>query len=115
MKRRLLLAVLLVTLLLSFSAAFAQGSQTLTVFAASSLTDAFTEIETAFESANAGVDVVFNLGSSSTLATMTPAGRGGGAVTASTLWRGVMSTPSSDKAISSSGFFLAFMMLGRLA
>jgi molybdate transport system substrate-binding protein len=69
MKRRLLLCVLLLTLLLSFSAAFAQDSQALTVFAASSLTDAFTEIEAAFESANPGVDVVYNFGSSSTLAT----------------------------------------------
>src|SRR5215213_2997579 len=69
MKRRLLLGILLVTLLLSISATFAQDSQTLTVFAASSLTDAFTEIEAAFESANPGVDVVYNFGSSSTLST----------------------------------------------
>lgn len=69
MKRRLRLSVLLATFLLTFSSAFAQDRQTLTVFAASSLTDAFTEIETAFESANPGVDVVYNFGSSSTLAT----------------------------------------------
>lgn len=69
MKRRWFLAVLVVTLLLSFSVAFAQDTQTLTVFAAASLTDAFTEIEAAFESANPGVDVVFNFGGSSTLAT----------------------------------------------
>lgn len=68
MKRRSFLAVLVVTLLLSFSAAFAQEPQTLTVFAAASLTDAFTEIEAAFESANPGVDVVYNFGGSSTLA-----------------------------------------------
>ncbi len=37
------------------------------VSAAASLTDAFAEIETAFEEANPGVDVVLNLGSSSTL------------------------------------------------
>lgn len=69
MKRRLLPSVLFVTLLLSFSLASAQDSQTLTVFAASSLTDAFTEIEAAFESANPGVDVIYNFGGSSTLAT----------------------------------------------
>lgn len=47
----------------------AQNSQTLTVFAASSLADAFTEIGDNFESAHSGVEVVFNFGSSSTLAT----------------------------------------------
>ena len=39
------------------------------VFAASSLTDAFGELETAFESAHDGVDVVISYGGSSTLAT----------------------------------------------
>jgi molybdate transport system substrate-binding protein len=39
----------------------------LLVSAAASLTDAFGEIETAFESANPGVDVLLNLGSSSSL------------------------------------------------
>jgi molybdate transport system substrate-binding protein len=38
------------------------------VSAASSLTDAFEDIESAFEAAHPGVDVVLNLGSSSTLA-----------------------------------------------
>ncbi len=42
---------------------------TLTVFAASSLTDAFNEIGTAFEAANPGVKVAFSYGSSATLAT----------------------------------------------
>ncbi|HEY6628642.1 MAG TPA: molybdate ABC transporter substrate-binding protein [Acidimicrobiia bacterium] len=39
----------------------------LLVSAAASLTDAFTEVEAAFEAANSGVDVVLNLGSSSSL------------------------------------------------
>lgn len=47
----------------------AQDSQTLTVFAAASLTDAFEELATEFEVANPGVEVVFNFGSSSQLAT----------------------------------------------
>ncbi|MCA0456446.1 MAG: molybdate ABC transporter substrate-binding protein [Chloroflexi bacterium] len=71
MKRRLL-SLVLVVLLLSLSLAgitSAQDTQTLTVFAASSLTDAFTEIGDNFKTAHEGVDVVFNFGSSSTLAT----------------------------------------------
>lgn len=47
----------------------AQGQKTLTVLAASSLTDAFNEIKTAFEAANPGVQVVYSFGASSTLAT----------------------------------------------
>jgi len=47
----------------------AQDTQTLTVFAAASLTDAFTEIGDAFAEQNPEVEVVFNFGSSSTLAT----------------------------------------------
>jgi molybdate transport system substrate-binding protein len=46
----------------------AQSPTTLTVFAAASLTDAFKEIETVFEAANAGVDVTYSFGSSTTLA-----------------------------------------------
>jgi molybdate transport system substrate-binding protein len=62
------LLVLMAMLLLGLRVVSAQS--TLTVFAAASLTDAFTEIEGAFESINLGlVDVVFNFGSSSTLAT----------------------------------------------
>lgn len=47
----------------------AAGSQprTLTVFAAASLTQAFSEIGAAFEAANPGVDVRFNFGGSQTL------------------------------------------------
>jgi molybdate transport system substrate-binding protein len=71
MKQRLLF-VLLVALCLATAiipVVSAQDSQTLTVFAASSLTDAFEEIGTVFEAENAGVDVVFNFASSSDLAT----------------------------------------------
>ena len=49
------------------SAPSAQGR--LTVFAAASLTDAFEKIGADFTAANPGVDVAFNFGSSSTLAT----------------------------------------------
>ena len=43
-------------------------SGTVTVFAAASLTESFSEIETQFEEQNPGVDVVLNFGGSSTLA-----------------------------------------------
>lgn len=43
------------------------GEQTITVFAASSLTDAFTEIGADFEAANPGTTVEFNFGASSDL------------------------------------------------
>lgn len=46
----------------------AQEGQTLVVFAAASLTDAFTEIGEAFEAENPSVDVIFSFGSSSLLA-----------------------------------------------
>lgn len=46
----------------------ATDGTTLTVSAASSLTDAFAELETSYEVAHPGVDVVVNAGSSSTLA-----------------------------------------------
>jgi molybdate transport system substrate-binding protein len=69
MKRALLTALLLSILSMSVLPIVAAQSQTLTVFAASSLTDAFTEIGAAFEAANPGTDVAFNFGSSSTLAT----------------------------------------------
>ena len=45
----------------------AEPSSTITVFAASSLTDAFTDIGADFESANPGTTVEFNFGSSSDL------------------------------------------------
>ena len=71
MSRRILALVLAASLLLLSVVGItnAQSSQTLTVFAASSLTDAFGEIGNNFKAAHSGVDVVFNFGSSSTLAT----------------------------------------------
>src|SRR5262245_49386754 len=66
MKKSLLLV--LIALLVSMGVVSAQDSQTLTVFAASSLTNAFEEIGTAFEAANSGVDVVFNFAASTDLA-----------------------------------------------
>ena len=69
MKSKLLIVVLLALLLIGLLPVSAQTSQSLTVFAASSLTDAFSEIATAFEAANPGVEVIFNFGGSSTLAT----------------------------------------------
>jgi molybdate transport system substrate-binding protein len=44
------------------------GQRTLTVFAAASLTEVFTQLEPRFERANPGVDVRFNFGASSDLA-----------------------------------------------
>ncbi len=66
MRRHLLILILLVTIGLTVQA---QDNQTLTVFAAASLTDAFEEIAAQFEAAHPGVDVLFNFGGSSTLAT----------------------------------------------
>lgn len=48
---------------------FAPDSRTLVVFAAASLTDAFTEIATNFEAANPGVSVIFNFAGSQALRT----------------------------------------------
>ena len=69
MKQKLFVISLLLVLVLSASFVGAQEPQTLTVFAASSLTDAFEEMATNFEAENAGVDVLFNFGGSSSLAT----------------------------------------------
>jgi molybdate transport system substrate-binding protein len=71
MKKRLSLILLLTVLVLSFAWQFivAQDSQTLTVFAATSVTDAFTKIGEDFKADHAGVDITFNFGGSSALAT----------------------------------------------
>ncbi len=61
-------AALLLTLLLLSGCAQRQDEQLL-VFAAASLTDAFTEIGAAFEAVHPGTRVVFNFGGSSQLAT----------------------------------------------
>jgi molybdate transport system substrate-binding protein len=65
------LTVLLLTLALVLSACSAPtpAPQTLTVFAAASLTSAFGEIGKAFEAANPGVTIKFNFGGSQTLRT----------------------------------------------
>lgn len=57
------------TLLLGFLLLTTGFAQTLNVFAAASLTDAFNEIATAFTAQNEGVEVAFNFAGSSTLAT----------------------------------------------
>lgn len=71
MKRFLILGI--VVLAACSSSTTSTGSSTpstdLTVFAASSLTAAFTKIGTDFEAANPGVHVTFNFGSSTDLAT----------------------------------------------
>jgi molybdate transport system substrate-binding protein len=56
------------------SSAARSGSGTLTVFAASSLTEAFSEIGAAFETANPGAEVTFSFASSRTLRTQIEAG-----------------------------------------
>jgi molybdate transport system substrate-binding protein len=70
-KIRFIVAFLLGLILVSFGLwpAAAQESQTLTVFAAASLTDAFTEIADAFKTENPDVEIIFNFGGSSSLAT----------------------------------------------
>src|SRR5688572_21756065 len=71
MKPGIFFALLLAAVLVTFSSGYsrAQDKKTLTIFAASSLTDAFKEIETVFEKANPAIDIAFSFGSSSTLAT----------------------------------------------
>ena len=60
---------LLVVAVLLALAGCAPTQQTVTVFAAASLTGAFEEIADAYEAENPNVDVVFNFGGSSALAT----------------------------------------------
>lgn len=77
MKFKRILGFLLVVLAIGLVPAAAQsstatpeassGGQSLTIFAASSLTDAFNEIATNFKAANPGTDITFNYGGSSTL------------------------------------------------
>jgi molybdate transport system substrate-binding protein len=80
MKRLPALALLLVVFLTACGAAVTPTSvpptttpepepQTLTVFAAASLTDAFTEIGNAFEAANPGITVTFNFANARALRT----------------------------------------------
>ncbi|MBZ0286169.1 MAG: molybdate ABC transporter substrate-binding protein [Anaerolineae bacterium] len=67
MKYRLLVVALIVVLT-GMLAVSAQESQTLIVFAAASLTDAFEELGTAFAAENPGVEVLFSFAGSSDLA-----------------------------------------------
>jgi molybdate transport system substrate-binding protein len=60
---------LLLVFLLLFFLLHAVFAQTLNVFAASSLSDAFEDMATAFETQNPDTDVMFNFAGSSTLAT----------------------------------------------
>lgn len=66
--RNLVLALLLVLLLTACQPA-SSGTQELTIFAASSLTDAYADLAQAFEALHPGVDVLLNFGGSSTLST----------------------------------------------
>jgi molybdate transport system substrate-binding protein len=69
MLKRLPALTLLLSFLLAACGSKDSGSHTLTVFAAASLTEAFTEIGAAFEAENPGVKVVFNFGGSQNLRT----------------------------------------------
>ena len=66
---RLLLVAALLLSLAGCATPTEPQQQTVTVFAAASLTESFEQIATAFEEANPDVDVVFNFGGSSGLAT----------------------------------------------
>ena len=69
MKRFLILVTVVLAACSSTTTSSGTASADLTVFAASSLTAAFTKIGTDFEAANPGVHVTFNFGSSTDLAT----------------------------------------------
>jgi len=65
----ILASLIFISLLLSACASTSNTSHTLTVYAAASLTDAFTEIGKAFETEHPDVRVVFNFGGSQNLRT----------------------------------------------
>lgn len=67
--RKFSIALVAILAFLALSPVQAQTKKTLTIFAASSLTDAFKEMKTAFEAENKDAEIVFNFGASSTLAT----------------------------------------------
>lgn len=67
--KRLSLILVMIPFFLPWQVAQAQDEQNLTVFAAASLTNAFEEMATTFEAKRPGLDVVFNFGGSTTLAT----------------------------------------------
>lgn len=68
LRRTALAALTLAALAACGSGGDAAAPQQVTVFAAASLTEAFTELGAEFEAANPGTDVVFNFGGSSGLA-----------------------------------------------
>ena len=70
----LLLAGLLITACSDGASSGSAAPQVITVSAAASLTDAFTEIGAAYSASHSGVDVRFNFGGSSTLAEQINAG-----------------------------------------
>ncbi len=69
MKRVFIALLLVIFTVLTISIVRAQNTHQLTVFAAASLTDAFESIADAFEAENPNVEVLYNFGGSSTLAT----------------------------------------------
>lgn len=68
MKTNLLFILLFILALTACNTGQSDQPQSITVFAASSLTDAFNELSETFQSQNEGVEVVLNYGSSSQLA-----------------------------------------------
>ena len=62
-----LVSVVLLALVATACSGAGTSDDTIRVFAAASLTDAFAELEAAFEAANPGIDVELNLGGSSSL------------------------------------------------
>ena len=67
-RRLIALALPLVLALTACSSGASDGEETVTVFAAASLTGTFTELGREFEKTHSGVKIRFNFGSSSTLA-----------------------------------------------
>ncbi|GAA2719546.1 molybdate ABC transporter substrate-binding protein [Actinocorallia aurantiaca] len=67
-RRLIALALPLALALTACSSSGSDGGKTVTVFAAASLTETFTELGREFEKTHSGVEVRFNFGSSSTLA-----------------------------------------------
>ena len=74
MARKLLVFFLLLPVFLSTNATAATNSSKVTVFAASSLTESFTELGKRFQRAHPGVKIIFSFQASSTLATQIKAG-----------------------------------------
>lgn len=69
MKKLVFALWIVIVMLLAAAPLYAQDAHTLTIFAASSLTDAFNDIADVFKAEHPGVEIVFNFGGSSTLST----------------------------------------------